>query len=96
VVYYIKYNLFDGPCHLDNRSNSRASMCIKPRLPESILALGNRSKKEEGGTSLSLSIEIKVMVIVVYDRRFSSCSPYSQKLAYNRLVSGKQDHRSIT
>ena len=30
MAHYISYSLFDGPCYLDNRSNSRANTCIKP------------------------------------------------------------------
>ena len=29
MAHYISYSLFDGPCYLDNRSNSRANTCIK-------------------------------------------------------------------
>ena len=32
MAHYISYSLFDGPCYLDNRSNSRANTCINPRL----------------------------------------------------------------
>ena len=32
MAHYISYSFFDGPCYLDNRSNSRANTCIKPRL----------------------------------------------------------------
>ena len=32
MAHYISYSLFDGPCYLDNRSNSRANTCIKPWL----------------------------------------------------------------
>ena len=30
MAHYISYSLFDGPCYLDNRSNSRANTCINP------------------------------------------------------------------
>ena len=43
MAHYISYNLFDGPCYLDNRSNSRANTCIKPRLLEGVYLLdGNQ------------------------------------------------------
>ena len=29
MAHYISYSLFDSPCYLDNRSNSRANTCIK-------------------------------------------------------------------
>ena len=32
MAHYISYSFFDGSCYLDNRSNSRANTCIKPRL----------------------------------------------------------------
>ena len=32
MAHYISYSLFDGPCYLDNRSNSRANTCTNPRL----------------------------------------------------------------
>ena len=32
MAHYISYSLFDGSCYLDNRSNSRANTCVKPRL----------------------------------------------------------------
>ena len=43
MAHYISYSLFDGPCYLDNRSNSRANTCIKPRLLEGVYLLdGNQ------------------------------------------------------
>ena len=43
MAHYISYSLFDGPCYLDNRSNSRANTCIKPRLLEGVyLLVGNQ------------------------------------------------------
>ena len=32
MAHYISYSLFDGPCYLDNLSNSKANTCTKPRL----------------------------------------------------------------
>ena len=32
MAHYISYSLFDGLYYLDNRSNSRANTCIKPKL----------------------------------------------------------------
>ena len=29
MAHYISYSLFDSPCYLDNRSNSRANTCTK-------------------------------------------------------------------
>ena len=44
MAHYISYSLFDGPCYLDNRSNSRANTCTKPRLLEGVyLLVGNQS-----------------------------------------------------
>ena len=34
MAHYISYSLFDSPYYLDNRSNSRANTCVKPRLTE--------------------------------------------------------------
>ena len=43
MAHYISYSLFDGPYYLDNRSNSRANTCIKPRLLEGVYLLdGNQ------------------------------------------------------
>ena len=43
MAHYISYSLFDGPCYLDNRSNSRANTCIKPQLLEGVYLLdGNQ------------------------------------------------------
>ena len=43
MAHYISYSLFDGSCYLDNRSNSRANTCIKPRLLEGVYLLdGNQ------------------------------------------------------
>ena len=43
MAHYISYSLFDGLCYLDNRSNSRANTCIKPRLLEGVYLLdGNQ------------------------------------------------------
>jgi hypothetical protein len=43
MAHYISYSLFEGPCYLDNRSNSRANTCIKPRLLEGVYLLdGNQ------------------------------------------------------
>ena len=43
MAHYISYSLFDGHCYLDNRSNSRANTCIKPRLLEGVYLLdGNQ------------------------------------------------------
>ena len=39
MAHYISYSLFDGPYYLDNRSNSRANTCIKPRLLEGVYLL---------------------------------------------------------
>ncbi len=39
MAHYISYSLFDGSCYLDNRSNSRANTCIKPRLLEGVYLL---------------------------------------------------------
>jgi hypothetical protein len=39
MAHYISYSLFDGPCYLDNRSNSRANTCIKPKLLEWVYLL---------------------------------------------------------
>ncbi len=44
MAHYISYSLFDGPCYFDNRSNSRANTCTKPRLLEGVyLLVGNQS-----------------------------------------------------
>ena len=44
MAHYISYSLFDGPCYLDNRSNSRANTCVKPQLLEGVYLLdGNQS-----------------------------------------------------
>ena len=44
MAHYISYSLFDGHCYLDNRSNSRANTCTKPRLLEGVyLLVGNQS-----------------------------------------------------
>ena len=32
MAHYISYSLFDEKYYLDNRSNSRANTCNKPRL----------------------------------------------------------------
>lgn len=43
MAHYISYSFFDGPCYLDNRSNSRANTCIRPRLLEGVYLLdGNQ------------------------------------------------------
>ena len=43
MAHYISYSLFDGPCYLDNRSNSRANTRIKPQLMEGVYLLdGNQ------------------------------------------------------
>ena len=42
MAHYISYSLFDGPCYLDNRSNSRANTCIKPRLLEGVYLLDKK------------------------------------------------------
>ena len=43
MAHYISYSLFDGPYYMDNRSNSRANTCIKPRLLEGVYLLdGNQ------------------------------------------------------
>ena len=43
MAHYISYSLFEGPCYLDNRSNSRANTCIKARLLEGLYLLdGNQ------------------------------------------------------
>ena len=39
MAHYISYSFFDGPCYLDNRSNSRANTCINPRLLEGVYLL---------------------------------------------------------
>ena len=31
MAHYISYSLFDSPCYLDTRSNSRANTCVKAR-----------------------------------------------------------------
>eukprot|EP01041_Mallomonas_annulata_P008970 gene8970-18562_t len=43
MAHYISYSLFDGSYYMDNRSNSRANTCIKPRLLEGVYLLdGNQ------------------------------------------------------
>ena len=39
MAHYISYSLFDGTYYMDNRSNSRANTCIKPRLLEGVYLL---------------------------------------------------------
>ncbi|KAK8634771.1 hypothetical protein V6N13_022652 [Hibiscus sabdariffa] len=39
------YSLFDGICYSDNRSNSRANTCNKPRLLEGMHLLDKRSTR---------------------------------------------------
>ena len=39
MAHYISYSFFDGSYYLDNRSNSRANTCIKPRLLEGVYLL---------------------------------------------------------
>ncbi|KAL9227667.1 hypothetical protein vseg_005393 [Gypsophila vaccaria] len=39
------YSLFDGTCYSDNRSNSRANTCTKPRLLEGLHLLDKRSTR---------------------------------------------------
>ncbi|GLT51074.1 hypothetical protein SLA2020_245190 [Shorea laevis] len=39
------YSLFDGTYYSDNRSNSRANTCNKPRLPEGMHLLDKRSTR---------------------------------------------------
>ncbi|PIN13452.1 hypothetical protein CDL12_13928 [Handroanthus impetiginosus] len=39
------YSLFDGTCYSDNRSNSRANTCNKPRLLEGMHLLDKRSTR---------------------------------------------------
>jgi hypothetical protein len=34
MAHYISHNLFDSTFYLDNRGNSRANTCLKPRLTE--------------------------------------------------------------
>ncbi|CAN1196727.1 hypothetical protein LINPERPRIM_LOCUS10473, partial [Linum perenne] len=41
----ISYSLFDGTCYSDNRSNSRANTCNKPRLLEGAHLLDKRSTR---------------------------------------------------
>ncbi|KAL2225801.1 UNVERIFIED_CONTAM: hypothetical protein Sindi_2991200 [Sesamum indicum] len=40
-----RYSLFDGTCYSDNRSNSRANTCNKPRLLEGMHLLDKRSTR---------------------------------------------------
>jgi hypothetical protein len=43
MAHYISYSLFDDSYYMDNRSNSRANTCIKPRLLEGVYLLdGNQ------------------------------------------------------
>ncbi|KAK8700778.1 hypothetical protein V6N13_019168 [Hibiscus sabdariffa] len=40
--FWMRYSLFDGICYSDNRSNSRANTCNKPRLLEGMHLLDKR------------------------------------------------------
>ena len=45
MAHYISYSLFDGIYYSDNRSNSRANTCNKPRLLEGMHLLDKRSTR---------------------------------------------------
>lgn len=46
MAHYISYSLFDGPCYLDNRSNSRANHAQIPDCLEGVYLLdGNQFGK---------------------------------------------------
>ena len=45
MAHQISYSVFDGTCNSDNRSNSRANTCNKPRLLEGMHLLDKRSTR---------------------------------------------------
>jgi len=59
MAHYISYSLFEGPCYLDNRSNSRANTCIKPRLLEGVYLLDGNQCGARTSNQIRLPAEFK-------------------------------------
>nr|XP_034917842.1 uncharacterized protein LOC118051342 [Populus alba] len=65
------YSLFDGICYSDNRSNSRANMCNKPRLLEGTYLLDKRSALPVALMNHDNSTDRMAIVLATHHSNFS-------------------------